>query len=224
MEEPEQEREDGNESPTGSGASGADAPRLACGPPSPRGPRRRRHGRFTGLRALPLLPRPPARPRSPPPAAAAATAAPYPPRTPWLSLRAAGDQRPRRTRLSTANRRRGRDTSHTAELEGAASPTSRGARAPTSLRAGHAPSDVSSRGAGGRRAQSSRAGAATAPPTSSPAQLVAHVQEVGEAPRDPQPSCLQRPAPSPEERRVRARPLGSCSCHSEASCPFPGAA
>lgn len=39
--------------------------------------------------------------------------------------------------------KRSRDTSHTAELEGDASPTSRGALTPTSLRAGHAPSDVS---------------------------------------------------------------------------------
>lgn len=78
MEEPEQEREDGIESPKGCGARGAAPRRLACGPPSPRGTRRRRRGRFAGgLRGLPLLP---ARPRPPPPAtaAAAATAAPYP--------------------------------------------------------------------------------------------------------------------------------------------------
>lgn len=132
MEEPEQEREDGSERPKGCGAGGAAPRRPACRPPSPRGPRRRRRGRFRGrLRGLPLLPRPPARPRPPPPAAAAAaTATPCPPRPPRLSLRAAGDQRPQRTRRPTANHRRGRDTSHTAELEAAASPTSQRARTP----------------------------------------------------------------------------------------------
>lgn len=143
MEEPEQESEDETESPKGCGAGGQAPERLARWLPSPRGPRRRRPGRFTGrLREPPLPPRPPARPRPPSPAATSA-AAPYHPRPPRLSLRAAGDQRPLRTRLSTANRQRSRDTSHTAELEGDASPTSRGALTPTSLRAGHAPSDVS---------------------------------------------------------------------------------
>lgn len=194
MEEPEQEREDGRGRPPGGGAGEAAPQRLACRLPSPRGPRRRRQGRFTGLRGLPLLPRPPALTRPPPPAAAAATAVPYPPRPPRLSLRASGDQRPRRTRLPAANRRRGRDTSHTAELEGAASPTSGGPHTPTSPRAGHAPSNVSG------------------PPTSSPAQSVAHVQEVlEEEPGDVLPSSSQWPAPSPRMRRLRARPLGSCS-------------
>lgn len=190
MEEPAPEREDGSERPTGCGAGEAAPQGLACRPPSPRGPRRRRQGRFTGLRGLP---RPLARPRPPPPAAAAATAAPCPPRPSRPSLRASGDQRPPRTRLPTANRRRGRDTSHTAELEGAASSTSCCAHTPTSPRASHASSDVSG------------------PPTSSPAQSVAHVQEVGEEPGDVLPPSLQRPAPSPGTRRVRARPLGSCS-------------
>lgn len=131
MEEPEQEREDGTESSQGRGAGGATPPRLAGWPPSPRRPQRRRRGRFTGeARGPPLLPQPPARPRPPPPAAAAATAVPCPPRPPRLSLRAAGDQRPLLTRRSTANRRRSRDTSHSAELEGDASSTSRGARTP----------------------------------------------------------------------------------------------
>lgn len=205
MEELEQEREDGIESPKGCGARGAAPQRLAYWPPSPRGPRRRRQGRFTGR--LRGLPQPLARSRPPPPAAAAATDAPYRPRPPRLSLRAAGDQRPRPTPLSTANRRRGRATSHSAELEEDASPTSRGARAPTRLRAGHAPSDVSGGGAG--RTQSARA-----LPTSKSAGSVAHVQEVGEEPHDPQRSSLQWPAPSPRARRVRARPLGSCSLFS----------
>lgn len=196
MEEPEQEREDGTESPKGCGAGGAAPQRLAYWPPSPRGPRRRPQGRFTG--GLLGLPQPPARPRPPPPAAAAATAAPYPPRPPRLSLRAAGDQRPLRTRLPTANRRRGRATSHTAELEEDASPTSRGARAPTSLRAGHAPSDVSGGGTGGGgRTPGARAAVAAAPPTSEFPGAGAHVREVGEEPHDPQRSPLQGPAPSP---------------------------
>lgn len=151
MEEPE--REDGSASPKGCGAGGAAPRRPACRPPSPRGPR----GRFTGLRGLPLLPRPPARrarllqPPPPPPQP------PRTPRPPRLSLRAARDQRPQRTRPPTANHRRGRDTSHTAELEAAASPTSRGARHSTGPRAGHAPSDVSGGEAGGGRTQSARA-------------------------------------------------------------------
>ncbi|XDC60331.1 hypothetical protein R6Z07M_011513 [Ovis aries] len=157
MEEPELESEDGTESPKGCGAGGPAPERLARWLPSPRGPRRRRPERFTGrLRGAPLLPRPPARPRPPSPAATSA-AAPYPPRPPRLSLRAAGDQRPLRTRLSTANRQRSRDTSHTAELEEDASPTSRGVRTPTSLRASHAPSDVSGGWRRGRRTQSRRA-------------------------------------------------------------------
>lgn len=136
----EQEREDGSERPKSSGAREAASQWLACRLPSPRSARRHRQGRFTGrLRGPPLLPRPPARPRPVPPAAAAATASPFPPRPPRLSLRAAGNQRPPRTRLSPANRLRSRDTSHTGELEGDASPTSRGARTPTSPRAGHAP-------------------------------------------------------------------------------------
>lgn len=215
MEEPEQEREDGTESPKGRGAAGAAPQRPAYRPPPPRGPRRRRARRFTGgLRGLPLLPQPPARPRPPPPAAAAATAAPCPPRPPRLSLRAAGDQRPRRTRLPTANRRRGRATSHTAELEEDASPTSRDARAPTSLRAGHAPSDVSGGGARGGRTQRARAGAAAAPPTSKSAGSLARVQEVGEEPHDPPRSSLRWPAPSSRAWRVGARALGSCSLSS----------
>lgn len=74
MEEPEQEREDGTESPKGCGVGGAAPRRLASWPPSLRGPQRRGQRRLTRrLLGLPL--RPPARPRPPPPAGAAATAA-----------------------------------------------------------------------------------------------------------------------------------------------------
>lgn len=158
MEEPE--REDGSASPKGCGAGGAAPRRPACRPPSPKGPR----GRFTGgLRGLPLLPRPPARRarllQPPPP-----PQPPRIPRPPRLSLRAARDQRPQRTRPPTANHRRGRDTSHTAELEAAASPTSRGALHSTGPRAGHAPSDVSGGGAWGRGGRTQSARAAKPPP------------------------------------------------------------
>lgn len=137
MEEPEQEREAGTESPKGCGARGAAPRRLFSRPASPKGPRQSGQGRFTGtLRGLPPPPLgPPARPRPPPPAVAA-TASPSPPRPLELSLRAASDQRPPRTRLSTANGRPGPDTSHAAELEADASPTSLSARpTPSSARA-----------------------------------------------------------------------------------------
>lgn len=139
-EQPEQEREDGTERPEGWGARGAAPPRLASRPASPRGPGQRGQGRFTGaLRGLPPPPLgPPARPRPPPPAVAA-TASPSPPRPLEPSLRAASDQRPPRTRHSTANRRPGPDTSHAAELEGDASPTSRSARTPARPRRGPRP-------------------------------------------------------------------------------------
>lgn len=139
MEEPEQEREAGTESPKGCGARGAAPQWLASRPASPKGPRQRGQGRFfTGtLRGLPPPLGPPARPRPPPPAVAA-TASPSPPRPLEPSLRAASDQRPPRTRLSTANGRPGPDTSHAAELEGDASPTFLSVRY-TRLRAGHAP-------------------------------------------------------------------------------------
>lgn len=193
MEEPE--REDGSASPKGCGDGGAAPRRPACRPPSPRGPR----GRFTGLRGLPLLPRPPARRarlfQPPPP-----PQPPRIPRPPRLSLRAARDQRPQRTRPPTANHRRGRDTSHTAELEAAASPTSRGARHSTGPRAGHAPSDVSGGDAGGGEDTKRESSEATARPPQVPPSQGAQVQEVREGPRDAQSASLQRPAPLPRAR------------------------
>lgn len=143
MEEPEQEREDGTESPKNRGAWGAVPQRLASRMASPRGPRQREERRFTGAlqRLLPPPPLcPPARPRPPPPAAAA-TASPSPPRPPGPWLRAASDQRPPRTRLSTANRRPAQRTSHSTELGGRRRVTHvpLGSRS-TSLSVGHAPS------------------------------------------------------------------------------------
>lgn len=222
MEEPEQEREDGTESPKGCGAGGAAPPRLAYGPPSPRGPRRRRQGRFTGgLRGLPLLPQPPARPRPPPPAAAAATAAPYPPRPPRLSLRAADDQRPRRTRLPTANRRRGRATSHTAELEEDASPTSRGARAPTSLRAGHAPSDVSGGGAGGGGHKTREPVLPPPRPPQSPPGQWLPFRKSERSPMTLSGLLCIGPPPRPGRAESAQGPLGVVVCPPERSFPFP---
>lgn len=165
------------------------------------GPTAARQGRFTGLRGPPLL-RPPARPRPPPEAAAAATATPYPPRPPGALLRETSDQRPPRTRLSTANRQRGRDTSHTAELESDASPTSRGAHTPTSLCVGHAPSDAAGGEAGGRRPQNAGAEAVAAPPAPGPAPLRASVQKSPVIVRIPPYSGppLVPCAPSPRKR------------------------
>lgn len=144
MEEPEQEREDGTESPKGCGTRGTAPQRLAFQTASRRGPRQREQGRFTGtLQRLPLPSPPlcpPARPRPPPPAFAA-TASPSPPRPPGPSLRAASHQRPPRTRLSTANRRPGQGTSHSTELDGRRRVTHvpLGSHS-TSLSTGHAPS------------------------------------------------------------------------------------